>query len=228
MLSSELRYRGRFLERYKFVCENIQSKKDINLLNAFLCGDIQEDQFLNHVTQNSISTNVEPLRDLIASIRFRTIQISVLIPLCALIIGLLICTNDVSILDIIENNSCLLDSNSILTELARPVEKCDYCSDLQDLPVFTNITQEEFQKYAYRGFPILILNATDKWAALKTFTYDYFKQLYLDNDEALQDVENFCQFFSYETDFLTLDDVFEMPKEEAENLDGNSSWYIGW
>lgn len=37
-----------------------------------------------------------------------------------------------------------------------------------------------------------------------------------------------CQFFSYETEFGTLDEALNMDEKRAEMAPGYAPWYIGW
>lgn len=58
--------------------------------------------------------------------------------------------------------------------------------------------------------------------------YDYLKELYLRNPEALDTVHEDCQFLSFKSNFLTLRDVFEMPNDRVVYKDGQIPWYVGW
>lgn len=129
----------------------------------------------------------------------------------------------------IESWRCIMDNNAFVSELTRPLAKCNFCNFLGSVPTEYLISADDFRrKFAYSSVPVLIKNATKKWSAMKTFSFQYFKTLYTDTDGALASVDEECQFFRYNTDFDNLTEVFNMSLERANFTDGEKSWYIGW
>lgn len=89
------------------------------------------------------------------------------------------------------------------------------------------MTQERFIKeYAYSGIPVLVKGGASHWPALETFSFKYFKKLYIRMKALEKFEERQCQFFSYKTNLRTLRDVFEMSKKRAALK--KDQWYIGW
>ncbi|XP_064609038.1 uncharacterized protein LOC135473132 [Liolophura sinensis] len=124
---------------------------------------------------------------------------------------------------------CLVDNNAIVMEISRPLVECGACSNLRQVPVETNLTTKDFiEKYAYSGVPVLVKGATTTWSAMSVFSYQYFKELYQSRENALDDVEEDCQFFPYKTEFATLKEVFDMDEDRANLKQGQPNWYIGW
>lgn len=124
---------------------------------------------------------------------------------------------------------CLVDNNAIVMEISRPLVDCGACSNLRQVPVETNLTTKDFiEKYAYSGVPVLVKGATTTWSAMSVFSYQYFKELYQSRENALDDVDEDCQFFPYKTEFTTLKEVFDMDEDRANLKPGQPNWYIGW
>lgn len=67
----------------------------------------------------------------------------------------------------------------------------------------------------------------EKWPALKTFSYEFFADLYDSTAGAYQSVEDECQFLPFKTNFLSLQQAFHMNTERAK-LRSGQPWYIGW
>ncbi|XP_077980612.1 bifunctional arginine demethylase and lysyl-hydroxylase JMJD6-A-like [Glandiceps talaboti] len=124
---------------------------------------------------------------------------------------------------------CLVDTNFVVMEMTRPLVKCDMCMALDTAPVVENLSREEFmEKYAYSGVPVLVTGATVNWTAMDTFSFGFFKELYTGTDGALQNVEDECQFFPYNTEFVTLAEAFNMSDDRARFKENEKTWYIGW
>lgn len=124
---------------------------------------------------------------------------------------------------------CAVSNNYVVMEITRPITDCKICRNVDNVLVFSNITKHLFAKFAYSGKPMLIKGATSNWTALQTFNFTFFKRLYSSIEDAYQSVEEECQFFPYKTDFLTLEDVFNMPEEKASlSAPDAKPWYIGW
>lgn len=108
-----------------------------------------------------------------------------------------------------------------------PPTDCSFCAGVTEAPRLKNLSIEDFvHKYAYTGVPIIVTDATSRWRARKLFTYNYFKELYADNPQSLEDDTKEGQFFTYRSDLDDLYDLFTLPEERAA-LRGKK-WYIGW
>ena len=126
-------------------------------------------------------------------------------------------------------SKCIIGESLYVTEMARPLVQCSMCRNIDSIPVEYAISAEDFnRKYAYTSVPVLIKDATGTWSAMSTFSYQYFKQLYLGTYNALKTVEEDCLFFPYKTEFDRLGDVFNMSDERANFQEGEEPWYIGW
>lgn len=68
---------------------------------------------------------------------------------------------------------------------------------------------------------------TGNWPALKTFSYEFFAELYDSTPGAYHSVEDECQFLPFKTSFLSLQQAFHMNTERAQ-LKSGQPWYIGW
>lgn len=135
------------------------------------------------------------------------------------------------------SSRCLLDNNFLVRELTRPPTDCSVCFGVTGahvLPPNVTITREQFAHFAYSGHPVLAKRAALDWPATTTFSFDFFKRMYVSTDDgrpidgALDGVEDECQFFPFRTKFITLADVFAMPPERANGSVGQEPWYIGW
>ncbi|XP_070579668.1 uncharacterized protein [Ptychodera flava] len=134
-----------------------------------------------------------------------------------------------TLLNDIREMPCLVDTNFVVMEMTRPVVDCEMCRGLESAPVLQNLSQNDFvEKYAYSGVPALITGATTNWTAMKTFSFHFFQQLYTQTEGALQNVEDECQFFPYNTEFSTLAEALNMSDERASFQKNEKTWYIGW
>lgn len=108
-----------------------------------------------------------------------------------------------------------------------PITDCSFCEGITEAPRIRNLSMDDFvRKYAYIGVPIVVTDATDGWRARRLFTYNYFKNLYANNPQSLEEDTNEGQFFTYRSDLDDLYDLFNLPEERAA-LRGKK-WYIGW
>lgn len=124
---------------------------------------------------------------------------------------------------------CLLDNGGFTIEVARPLTNCECCRNLKEFPIERNISPEDFvKKYAYTAVPVLIKDATQNWTAMTNFSFEFFRNLYVNTKGALETVEEECQFFPYKTEFDTLGEVFNMTSQRANFTPGEKPWYIGW
>lgn len=115
-----------------------------------------------------------------------------------------------------------IDSSKVF----RKSEDCKICRGVKEVGRMTNMSKTLFEKsYAHTGVPVIISDGAIKWPAVNTFTYEFFKQVYNNNN---QDIDNECQFFPYKTEFKSLMEVFNMSANRAKLLPGTEPWYIGW
>ena len=109
-----------------------------------------------------------------------------------------------------------------------PLMDCKFCKGVTEAPkLAANLSRLEFvQKYAYTSRPILVVGAASKWPAVDVFSYNYFKNLYLQLPDAIDDDTNSGQFFSYSSNIRDLNDLFQLSYERATMA--TEKWYIGW
>ena len=139
--------------------------------------------------------------------------------------------------------------------VTRPLDDCGMCRNLSEIKRVKKINKKEFiEKYAYSGIPVIITDSINDWPGLRTFNFDFFRELYLNlekkkfkktrtmehknSSENLERSSSFieseiqvdskltCQFFSYKSKFKNLIQVFEMKRTK----DGTwqMPWYVGW
>ncbi|PRD31759.1 UNVERIFIED_CONTAM: hypothetical protein NCL1_22601 [Trichonephila clavipes] len=78
--------------------------------------------------------------------------------------------------------------------------------------------------FAYSTVPVIVTDGTKNWSAMNTFSFEFFRDLYLgDEDDVFWEVERECQFFPYQTEFQSLAEVLSMNQSRA-----GKPWYIGW
>ncbi|CAL1533457.1 unnamed protein product, partial [Lymnaea stagnalis] len=153
--------------------------------------------------------------------------------LTCVIVGFLACrvyraTQGKSLTQLIYGSRCIYPAN-ILLAMVGPLNSCDNCKDLTDVPTYLGeITVKElFARYAVTDVPVIMRGAAKNWSALTTFSYQYLKQLYEGrNSPLLNDIAD-CQFHKY-SDFQSLPDLLNMSSERAAFKDGESWWYTGW
>lgn len=127
-----------------------------------------------------------------------------------------------------EEEPCLVNVNEIFGEMTRKLADCSLmCEGLTEIAQVSNLSKEEFvSEYAYSGRPVVVIDAASNWSALTTFNFTYFQRIHKKDKDVYQINEDECQFFPYKTEFATLEEAFEMPKERAEWK--AEPWYIGW
>ena len=161
--------------------------------------------------------------------------------LCFIIIPILLATvlgshilgfgflEKLGLIDLLHDSECLVENNIFSMEITRPRFDCSACAGLKEFPVVKDLSKDEFlEKYAYTTVPVLIKDATRNWTAMETFSFEYFQKIYTQNRETLLSVEEECQFFAYNTEFDTLEQVLAMPRSRASYKDGEKPWYVGW
>lgn len=119
---------------------------------------------------------------------------------------------------------CLVPNNYLLWEFTRPISNCDFCAGVGAPLILPNISQEEFEEYAYSSKPIVIKGAAAHWPAARVLNLKFFRELYNRTDGAY---EEDCQFLHFSSNLNDLREVLEMSDARAENLEGGS-WYVGW
>lgn len=123
---------------------------------------------------------------------------------------------------------CVVPNNFLVWEATRPVADCGICRGVDAVLELHNVSREQFAPFAYSSRPIVVRGAAAAWPAVRTFSYDYFKQLYESTEGAYESVEDECQLLTFKTEFLSLKDVFSMSRSRVLNLGGEQPWYIGW
>ncbi|CAL1285779.1 unnamed protein product [Larinioides sclopetarius] len=125
----------------------------------------------------------------------------------------------------IENELCVLNMPPEVQNIFMPPVDCSICKNLTEVERVKNISPQEFERrFAYSTVPVIVADGTRNWTALNTFSFEFFRNLYLgDEDDVFWEAERECQFFPYQTEFQSLAEVLSMSPERAEN-----PWYIGW
>ena len=123
--------------------------------------------------------------------------------------------------------SCLLIELSPFGEAVTPIVDCAICEGVTSAPRLTNLSMDDFiRNYAYTSKPILVEGAVSNWSAVKVFSYDYFKSLYMQAPESLEEDNDKGQFFAYGSNIRDLKELFSLPSEVATMA--TEKWYIGW
>lgn len=129
--------------------------------------------------------------------------------------------------ELLNGSPCLVSQLSPFPELAHPVLNCSFCEGVTGAPRHVNLSRREFMhKYAYTGRPVVVVEAASSWPAINVFSYDYFKNLYLQTPESIDADKNSGQFFSYSSNIQNLQDLFDLSSERASMA--SEKWYIGW
>lgn len=124
---------------------------------------------------------------------------------------------------------CAIGNNYLVMEMTRPVTNCDICRETREVTILDNVTKTGYDRYAYAGRPVLVKRAIEDWPALRTFSFDFFKELYNRTKGAYDSVREECQFFPFKTDFISLEEVFNMPVSRARQMTSEEvTWYVGW
>lgn len=114
-----------------------------------------------------------------------------------------------------------------LDKIFREPDNCAFCRGIRSGKRISNINPDEFEElYAYNGNVVVVTDATKNWTALEVFTFDYFKEIYEKYDPKRKTLD--CQFFPYKTNFTSLFDALNMPRERVEYRPGSEPWYFGW
>lgn len=107
----------------------------------------------------------------------------------------------------------------------RRPEDCSFCRGVKKIDKIKNVSSLDFDTlYIATGKPVVVTDGTAGWTALHTFSFDFFKNLYLFNDGSRSN----CQFFPYKTEFTSLEEALNMSESRARLQEGDKPWYIGW
>ena len=126
-----------------------------------------------------------------------------------------------------DKDFCLIPYPEIILDMFRPPVNCSICKDVHRVDRVSGLTKQEFvRRYAYTSRPVVITDGTRDWTASQHFSFNYFKSIYGPESPVLLAEDQKCQFFPYQTNFKSLQEVFNMSDKDA-NMQGNP-WYIGW
>lgn len=123
---------------------------------------------------------------------------------------------------------CIIPNNYFVWEATRPISDCQFCINVTKPIIFQNATRDEFSQYAYTSKPVVVKQAFLHWPAYKVFDFQFFKNLYARFEDGVRSVDEECQFLHFKSDFVSLQDVFEMSHARSKNLPDEKSWYVGW
>lgn len=123
---------------------------------------------------------------------------------------------------------CIFPNNYFIWEATRPIVDCNFCANVTEPIILSNLTKEEFKPFAYSSKPIVIQQAFLHWPALNIFSLKYFKSLYNQTEDGYKSVDEECQFLHFKSDFISIVDVFSMSEERSINPNSDVSWYVGW
>jgi hypothetical protein len=123
---------------------------------------------------------------------------------------------------------CIFENFEFIADMFRPFVDCSVCN-ITGIDRVSNISQKEFlEKYAYSGRPVVITDGAKGWPAADVFSFEFFKELYGPDSPNLDPYgDRDCQFFPYQTNFESLNEVFDMSEERQNGVVGKP-WYIGW
>ncbi|KAL3287136.1 hypothetical protein HHI36_001616 [Cryptolaemus montrouzieri] len=122
--------------------------------------------------------------------------------------------------------SCLLDAPTSFSEIFRRPVDCGFCQTVTKIDKIHNVTVQDFYStYVKNSRPVIVKDATQSWKAMKLFSFDFFKNLYVSTEE---EQELTCQFFPYKTEFKSLSEALNMSYDRAHLKSGEEPWYIGW
>lgn len=124
------------------------------------------------------------------------------------------------------SDPCLV-SQPVLSEFAMPIVDCSRCQNITGAVHMDHITARQFMNnYAFSLQPLLMKGAALDWPAISTFSYKYFKALYMKRPEAMDHDKTEGQFFPYSSGIHKLDEFIALDNDTAA-LKGDR-WYIGW
>lgn len=183
-----------------------------------------------------------------------------LVKICVVAIICLLISSPISYLaDYMLGIRCILPNNYLIWEATRPISDCSYCRGVNRPLILNNMTQDEFQvrfhsqwprsfvrslhslirsfhlwlfqPFAYSPRPIIIKNAVSHWPAKQTLSFEYLRQLYLENPLALDAFDEECQFLQFQSNFASLRQLFDSVNDIVGKSNGSASqpsWYVGF
>lgn len=102
------------------------------------------------------------------------------------------------------------------------------CKNLYKVDKVANISTSDFNNnYLSKSKPVVVTDGTNGWSAIGLFSFDFFKNLYLNADTDNYSKKE-CQFFPYKTEFKSLKEVLNMSTQRSRLAAGTSPWYVGW
>ncbi|CAK8690990.1 unnamed protein product [Clavelina lepadiformis] len=127
----------------------------------------------------------------------------------------------------VEEEVCAFNNMELIADPFRPPVDCSECIGITEIKRVKDLSPGDFiDNYAFTMQPILIEDGQDNWTATKAFSFEYFRNIYAHGSEALRKVEKDCQFFPYQTEFVSLGEFFNMSQNRVEGKE--EPWYVGW
>lgn len=194
-------------------------------IEAARAGGLTEADVLEYVSILTVSIGCEAERGMRP--RSQLLQWAVwgarlfLYRLLPIAIGLLVFAQP--LLAILRKDPCLV-RQLLAGEWSMPVCSCEVCVGVTRVAVVEedSITEMEFmEKYAYSSHPLLVKGAASSWPATEVFSYGYFKQLYSQRPEAIEEDQERGLFFTYKSSLQTLERFLL-------NSSSEKDWYISW
>ena len=128
----------------------------------------------------------------------------------------------------IAEEMCIIPNHDVFQHVLRKPLDCAFCKDISNVAKVSNLRQQIFiDKFAYSGRPVIIEDATADWTASAVFNFQFFKELYSENNLLLHQTTPSCQFFPYKTNFGSLADLFNSSYADP-NHTNSKPWYVGW
>ncbi len=122
--------------------------------------------------------------------------------------------------------TCFIDQPTV-PEFAVKIKDCSVCSNVSENTVIEKISPMEFMvKHAYSFVPLIMKGAALDWPAMNVLTVDYFKDLYNNNPNSLENDVNEGQFFAYSSGIMDINELMTVLNEKDSSK--HPKWYIGW
>lgn len=128
------------------------------------------------------------------------------------------------------SSKCIIRNNYFVMEATRPRTPCERVCKGVDGPaeLCANISQEEFERWAYISRPLVVRGGAAHWPALEAFSVAFFRSVYDSIEGAYESVSYDCQFLPFRTEFVDLRAALNMHPHRAARLPGTHPWYFGW
>ena len=118
---------------------------------------------------------------------------------------------------------CVISLGPLGEMICNPIMDCGSCANLTEITRLSNLSAFDFVfHYHMKNIPIVVTDATQGWSAMNVITYDYLKNLYIENPEALDYDVGTGQFFKYSSSLNGLEELFNLTDQSPKK------WYIGW